>query len=554
HQEGADIQLAPKSEEELPVSAEPQDAMDLEALLEQDPPKPVDPSEQGQGEDPAPLADLQVISTGTEPEQETEESADKDNELPQEVPVNAAMTATPYIPALDAPEKTPAEEQEEEAAQQTVEELVPGAKTEQPDSIITEEDLREAFAEHSNQNNSQSVEQLFGLASATASANALAEKDMPSTDEQENMPSLSEISSDTPAEKAMPEGDPEKVTDEIELKEGSTYLISDFVPPASSSAMRQAYEAKENPDKAAEDAAREANAGKDEPLEIQEMVTEPQGDLPQVQENNVSPLPDAETTPETTEGNISSELTVSQIVLENTIKAKRGASLDIKTVPMVPDPAKSERLQLEDINDINTQHDLKSADIQPAGRTAKLVVGTLIALLLAAVIYAMLGVMDLIPAKFNIFNSQATAETEQQAQLNEVLPIAQPEESTMNALPGNLPTVTVEDTTAPADATLPPTTQDAVLSEVQNYRLANGYTLKQYIEKKHPAMVDLITWSISNAVDPDNYSVLAKVPPENPQSFKISYRFNYNAVTKTLEPTISDARNLLESVNQPAGR
>ena len=60
--------------------------------------------------------------------------------------------------------------------------------------------------------------------------------------------------------------------------------------------------------------------------------------------------------------------------------------------------------------------------------------------------------------------------------------------------------------------------------------------------------MDLITWDISTAVDPDNYSVLVKVPPENPQSFKISYRFNYNAVTKALDPTISDAKNLLDSV------
>ena len=54
-------------------------------------------------------------------------------------------------------------------------------------------------------------------------------------------------------------------------------------------------------------------------------------------------------------------------------------------------------------------------------------------------------------------------------------------------------------------------------------------------------------WSISTAVDPDNYSVMVKVPPENPQSFKISYRFNYNTETKALEPTISDSKNLLQS-------
>ena len=78
----------------------------------------------------------------------------------------------------------------------------------------------------------------------------------------------------------------------------------------------------------------------------------------------------------------------------------------------------------------------------------------------------------------------------------------------------------------------------------------NGYTLQEFIEAKHPAAKDLITWDISTAVDPDNYSILVKVPPENPQSFKISYRFNYNTVTKALDPTISDAKNLLDSVSQ----
>ena len=94
---------------------------------------------------------------------------------------------------------------------------------------------------------------------------------------------------------------------------------------------------------------------------------------------------------------------------------------------------------------------------------------------------------------------------------------------------------------------------DAILTEVKNFRLANGYTLQQFIEAKHPAAKNLITWEISTAVDPDNYSVLVKVPPENPQSFKISYRFNYNTVTKALDPTISDAKNLLDSVAQSMG-
>ena len=79
--------------------------------------------------------------------------------------------------------------------------------------------------------------------------------------------------------------------------------------------------------------------------------------------------------------------------------------------------------------------------------------------------------------------------------------------------------------------------------------MANGQTLQQLIPAKHPATQDMIEWTITTAVEPQNYSVLVKVPPENPQSFKISYRFNYNTENKALDPTISDSKNLLDSVN-----
>ena len=38
-------------------------------------------------------------------------------------------------------------------------------------------------------------------------------------------------------------------------------------------------------------------------------------------------------------GSTTSEVSISKIILENTIKTKRGAALDIKTAPMVPEPA-----------------------------------------------------------------------------------------------------------------------------------------------------------------------------------------------------------------------
>ena len=160
--------------------------------------------------------------------------------------------------------------------------------------------------------------------------------------------------------------------------------------------------------------------------------------------------------------------------------------------------------------------------------------GILVTLLLAALIYVMLAFMNLIPAQFNLLadKHQPAQTVTQSAEMDEML--------------GNQPQQPAPVTTAqPA-----PNPLDTVLNEVKNYRLMNGYTLQQFIEAKHPAAKNLITWDISTAVDPDNYSILVKVPPENPQSFKISYRFNYNAVSQALDPTISDAKNLLDSANQ----
>ena len=428
-------------------------------------------------------------------------------QMPADVP---AVTETPqaepapaeeHLPSLEGAGKEPVQEAEKEK-EATLQELVPGAKTEKPDGVlITEQDLKEAFTERSSQDD-QSVEQLFGVPATQQPAPAA---------EPAQAASLPQFSDQT-ADKPLPVGNPNDLT-EIELKEGSTYLISDFVPPAQADANALPKEL----EKANTKAEKEKAENKEE-TGVQEMVSP----LKQT-ETPVAPAQDAP-----------SDVTVSQVILENTIKTKRGATLDIKTVPMVPEPAQSERLNLDGMeDDINTQHDLKAADVKPQSKAVKATVGVLVALVLAAAIYAMLGLMNLLPASVNVFANKQQAEAQQTEDFN----------AQMDEILGSQPAQTPE--AAPAPAADP---TQAVLADVQNYPLANGYTLKQYIEARHPASVDLITWDISTAVDPDNYSVLVKVPPENPQSFKISYRFNYNAVTKALDPTISDAKNLLDSV------
>lgn len=308
---------------------------------------------------------------------------------------------------------------------------------------------------------------------------------------------------------------------EIELKEGSTYLISDFVPPAETKDFAAAAQAAMEKSKA--DLA--ATATKTTSF-VEEVVPSAQNKQPaDVATPETTTTEQTATEPENAVAG--ADVTVSQIILENTIKTKRGASLDLKTVPMVKDPADSQRLDLGDteLQDINTQHDVKSADFAPAaGKNKMVVLGGLLVVVLIA-IYAGLAYLQLLPNSINFINpKQARTEQEQTEQMNEMLP------------------------TAPAPQAAPQVNPvNAALSEVKNYMLPNGMTLEQFIAARHPNAGTMTEWSISTAVDPDNYSVMVKVPPENPQSFKLSYRFNYNTETKTLEPTISDSKNLLMS-------
>lgn len=454
-----------------------------------------------------------ALSIATDPEApEKLEEVKPANEMPGDIPQEKPKQINneehlSVLPENDdfIPESQP--EINTEKKEEIMQELVPGAKMEKPDNIlIMESDLNEAFRERNNKA-SESVEELFGIEPAKPIQND-------PNQEQVHMPQFS----DQTADKPLPVGNSDDLT-EIELKEGSTYLISDFVPPAQTGKElpkelhgldKQEYHEASVP-------AEKASVNKDQEPEVEEIVSS----LKQTEK----PLEPAKEVPQ--------DVSVSQIILENTIKTKRGATLDIKTVPMVPEPAQSERLNLENMDDdINTQHDLKSADAKPAHKMTKVIMGSIVAVILAAIIYVMLAFMNLIPAQFNLLAAKQASQ--QDVQLEEILPNTEP----------NTPTA---ESAVPAAPVNP---MDSILLEVKNFPLFNGYTLQQFIEAKHLAAKDLITWDISTAVDPDNYSVLVKVPPENPQSFKISYRFNYNTVTKTLDPTISDAKNLLDSIAQ----
>lgn len=491
------------------------------------------------------------------PETAAPQQADT-RDMGEEVPLKTVSAMLPGLASLGGDEPQPQQAQPAAAAPvveqethdtETIQELVPGAKLDKESSevvstktdtkevnLISAEDLKNATAE-----TAEAAEPAFFDAPAAstpapqpqAEAPAQTPEALPTLEpaaEEQQTPAaqepapatveeqLTEVPAAAELEKTTTQAEytPNDLT-EIELKEGSTYLISDFVPPAQASDFAAAaQDAMARSQDALKNAAKDAQKADELAVEEVVPVNKQQEAAAQAAPAPEMPVPGA-------------EVTVSQIILENTIKTKRGAALDIKTVPMVKDPADSQRLDLSDteLQDVTMQHDVKSADLTPAPKKAKTMVMAVMMVILLGAIYAGVAYLQLIPDNMNFINPKpAVSAEEQQAQMEEMLPSQAPAQ--------------------PAAPQVSPA--DRALTEVKNYALPNGMTLEQLIASRHPNAGNMIEWSISTAVDPDNYSVMAKVPPENPQSFKISYRFNYNTVTKALEPTISDSKNLLMSV------
>ena len=189
---------------------------------------------------------------------------------------------------------------------------------------------------------------------------------------------------------------------EIQLKEGSTYLISDFVP----SAQVGEEAAPEVQPTATEDTSSQ---------EVQDMLAS------FVQLHN----DDEEDSEEDTQNTNAADAILD---LDDPLKDRRGASYDIRTVPMVQDPTAGQRLNIEgfsEADDINAQHDVKTAQ-NNSGSLNKLVIGILVGLLLIAGIYFVLAFTNMLPAKLNVLGSKkeapVAAAAATSAAMNELLP------------------------------------------------------------------------------------------------------------------------------------
>lgn len=447
--------------------------------------------------EPAPAENLSIATDKNNPEF-LEEVLPPDR-MPADVPAKQDEKPASHIdletlPSVDnATENLPSPEVTQDSAaplEDTVQELVPGAVLEKK-----KQSEQEGFylkPEDEIQEQAQAEQQPAGV---------LTDKDLEDafgSQEESLSPTIQEV----------PDNQSPNDLTEIELKEGSTYLISDFVPPAQVGDDAAALDAL--------NATFNHNINKQQETIIQDMLAVSN----KAEKTQLLP----------TDG-LPEDITANKVSLENTIQAKRGASLDIKTAPMVPEPANTPRLDVSELDDVNAQHDMKTS--KPKLGLTKIVIGMLISLLLLIVLYVALGLLNMLPKSVNLFSPKdtpvATSSTEEFFQ----------ESSSDSAF--------TEGTTDESDET------EQVLNDVQNLSLSNGFTLKEFVEAKHAAIAkDLISWEVADSIEPENYSVTIKVPPENPQNFKTVYRFNYNMENGLLEPTISDAKNLLDQAEGQA--
>ncbi len=507
---------APEAAPQIPVADMPQEMEQPQEPEQTTPEIPVastpDELPQPAEETPAAAADLPgledqaSIEAAVQQQAAAEPSPVQEEEIIEELVPNAQQAEPEGFYVKEEPQETPAQESDqpseqpqEEAVAQTEQAEEPAAQNEEAPVAQTEEPAAQA-AEQPVEENPADMPQTPAQEEKATATGAITDKDLQDAFGADNTEPVVESSTVNVTNEVLPEGNPNELT-EIELKEGSTYLISDFVPPAQlTDNVAEVMKAKEEEEK------------KDKKQET-------------IFQDMLAAVTKSQSTKALSTDGLPDDLAATQVNLENTIQAKRGATLDIKTVPMVPEPGSTERLDVNELNDVTAQHGLKTSG--GLTKSTKTVIMALVGVLLLIILYALLGLMKLLPASVNLFAAKQQA------------PVA---EQTTQEMLNEAPAV-------PAAPEVPqgPTPAEQAQEKVQNFPLPNGYLLKGFIESKHATISpELITWETTEAVEADNYSVTVKVPPENPQNFKTVYRFNYNMLSGLLDPTVSDAKNLLD--------
>ncbi|MDR0645831.1 MAG: hypothetical protein LBG46_02300 [Elusimicrobiota bacterium] len=224
--------------------------------------------------------------------------------------------------------------------------------------------------------------------------------------------------------------------------------------------------------------------------------------------------------------------------------ASRIKPTNIKTVPLV---SSGESNSEQDIDrDVLPQVDevIVEAQESPIFGIVKVFFGIVGLVITALLIVALLAWMSVIPVKYSPAHNILSKIMSRKKTISR--DVSAPAQQTTDAysMLGNEHENTI---TTNAD-----TMSQQIIIRVKNYLLIDGLTVEEKINILHPTVKDQIQWTADAAVDPDYYSVAAKLPPNN-AGYSLTYRFSYNIMDHTLTPTTSETNNLINSP-QPAVR
>ncbi|WP_424245027.1 hypothetical protein Dip510_000138 [Elusimicrobium posterum] len=291
---------------------------------------------------------------------------------------------------------------------------------------------------------------------------------------------------------------------EVQLNE-ATSLISDFIPPSD---IDSAGEVKKQDNKI-EDIIGSGAAG-------------------------VVAAPTAALTP---------EQEVSDVVFDNPV-VKRVKPSDIKTNPLISRNGTPETT--DSINAIDQFGTIEDITDEPKKSPVRKIVMAILVLLFLALAYVglvytnnlddhfgLLGMMGKKPAASTPAPS-LPAQPQQQMPDNSALPQLSDPFATEDLFGAPIMDEPVQDAG-----------EQLVINEVKQYQLANGTTLESVVNGK-TAMAAQIEWTAKKTnIDDEIYSVSIRMPLETANSMRVTYRFNYNIVTRELIPVNSDSKNIL---------
>ncbi len=221
--------------------------------------------------------------------------------------------------------------------------------------------------------------------------------------------------------------------------------------------------------------------------------------------------------------------------LENSVKREKPS--DIKTVPLVPEVLGQEIHSSPYVESATA----KLRQTSPVVNTIKwTAIGIVIAIIVMAALSG-LAVMGKIPEKLSPIHAIIYSLRKPQPQQ-----VDNTFEDDMDLAPEMINQEVQGDQTAlmSEQARI-----EAVIGQVRKYAFPDGTTLEDRIQNIHGNISDQIEWSLFPTEENGIYSIAVKIP-QNQDGQGFSYRFNYDFDNNKLDPTTSEAKNIMENYSR----